>query len=131
MEKKITRKEFLQQLAALGLLSVGAGTVLTSCGKKEEKPAAETETPPAAETTPNEGEAMNDPCTDVSGLTEAELKMRQSLQYVGESPYPEKLCDNCQFWVAPAEGETCGTCKIVKGPINPKGHCTSWAAKQG
>jgi hypothetical protein len=55
--------------------------------------------------------------------------MRQTLQYVEESPDPEKLCSNCQLYVAPEEGAACGGCQIIKGPIAPGGYCTSWAQK--
>ncbi len=131
MSEKITRKEFLKKLSMFGIVSVGAGTFMASCGGKktqeEQQPATEQAAPPADTSSMQEA---SDPCTDLTGLTDAEIKMRETLQYVGKSPYPDKRCDNCQFWIPAAEGEVCGGCKILKGPINAAGHCTSWAAKQ-
>jgi hypothetical protein len=40
-----------------------------------------------------------------------------------------KLCSSCQQFVPSAAANTCGTCKILKGPINPKGYCKSFVAK--
>ena len=56
--------------------------------------------------------------------------MRNSLQYVDNSPYPEKLCKNCEFW-QPEGAAECGGCQLIKGPIHPMGYCTSWVAMQG
>lgn len=68
-------------------------------------------------------------CEDTSSLTPAELQLRQSLQYMTVSPHADKRCDNCQPFVAGPDPQSCGTCVIVKGPIDPKGYCNSWAAK--
>jgi hypothetical protein len=68
-------------------------------------------------------------CEDTSSLTPAELQLRQSLQYTTVSPHADKRCDNCQPFVAGPDPQSCGTCAIVKGPIDPKGYCNSWAAK--
>ena len=43
-------------------------------------------------------------------------------------PSADKDCANCVQYVEAAPN-TCGGCKLVKGPINPKGYCLSWAAK--
>jgi len=68
-------------------------------------------------------------CTNTSSLTDEEVKARQTLEYADKSPDPQKMCDNCQQFILPPSGKGCGTCKVVKGPINPKGHCKSWLAK--
>ncbi len=129
MKKGLTRKEFLQQLGILGAASAGAVTFLSSCGGNNKQPAEGSnnqQTPKSVDNKANQG----DPCTDVSNLSEADLQNRKNLEYVGSSPYPDKRCDNCNFYIAPTGSEPCGTCQVVKGPINPKGHCTAWVANQ-
>jgi hypothetical protein len=123
MKETLNRKEFLERISMLCIGVVGAGTVFTSCGKKEE-PEAKTETPAAAE------KQVEDPCGDLSGLTEDEKAIRDTFKYVAQSPDPNKLCTNCQFWSVPKEGENCGGCQIIKGPINPDGYCNQWLQKQ-
>ena len=119
----MTRKEFLQALGLFGFATLSGGSLLSSCGQKEE--AMQTARQPAkAKPAPKK---PADPCADVSGLNEAELKMRnETLKYVARSPEANKLCDNCKFWEPPTAGEFCGGCELIKGPINPKGYCTSW-----
>ena len=69
-------------------------------------------------------------CTDTSSLTATEQATRTNLAYVDTSPHGEtKDCANCNFYTAAGENQ-CGTCTLMKGPINPKGYCNSWAAKQ-
>ena len=57
-----------------------------------------------------------------------DLQIRNTLGYVDKSVEADKTCSNCvQFNTG---GDTaCGTCKVVKGPINPGGYCKSWGAK--
>ncbi len=105
-EPIFTRRDLLKKSAALGALAFGAG-VAVACDHKPKEPH----------------------CSDVSALTPDEATARTTLEYVEKSPDPQKYCDNCQQFVVPAEGKACGTCKVVKGPINPKGHCKSWLAK--
>jgi hypothetical protein len=68
-------------------------------------------------------------CEDTSSLTPAELQMRQTLQYTASSPHADKRCENCQPFTAGPDPQSCGSCVIVKGPIDPKGYCNSWAAR--
>ncbi len=127
MKSDMTRKEFLNVLL-FGLAAGTAGGILASCAKKEEAAKA----PPAAsrpQATPKPAAA--DACSDLSGLTELDIKMRnETLKYVTTSPDPAKRCDNCKFWVAEAEGQPCGTCTLVKGPIHPAGYCISWFTRE-
>lgn len=119
--KDVSRRDFLLRASALGAAAVGGSSLIAACGGKESAP--QTAAPPAA------SEAVADAgCNDLSGLTEQEKQMRGALQYVEVSPDPEKRCDNCQLYIAPEEGVACGSCKILKGPVAPGGHCTSWAA---
>ena len=115
------RRDFLKRLSAAGLLGVGASTVLSACGGGESggqdaEPEAEAEASMAAEG-----------CMDTSGLTEQEITSRTQLGYVDESPNPEELCSNCALWLPVPEGETCGGCNLIKGPIHPDGWCISYA----
>jgi len=113
-QKNMTRKEFMRKLTMLGAGFVGAFSFLSSC-KKSDKGEQE------AKTT-----ITDDPCGDLSALTADEKKMRNDFEYVAQSPYPEKLCDNCALWVEPEAGKFCGGCEIMAGPIHPKGYCNAW-----
>ena len=69
-------------------------------------------------------------CDDVSGLNTADKQLRSAQNYVDKSTFgDEKNCANCQFFKTGGEDQ-CGTCTLIKGPINPGGNCDSWAAKQ-
>lgn len=122
MDNKMNRKEFLQKLGLLGIVGVGGTAVLNSCGG-ESKEAAKPPAPAAAKT-------GDDPCGDLTGLTDIDKATRKNLQYAAKSTDPKKECDICNFWVKPEAGNTCGACQLVKGPINPKGSCISFAPKQ-
>jgi len=69
-------------------------------------------------------------CTDTAGLTAAERTVRTSLGYVDQSLEAAKVCEGCQLY-QPAGPDGCGGCLVVKGPIHPRGYCTSWVKKQG
>ncbi|NNE71896.1 MAG: hypothetical protein HKN29_16245 [Rhodothermales bacterium] len=116
-----SRRDFLKRFSAAGAIGISASTVLAACGGGESaEPAAEA---PAA-AAPAEG------CMDTTGLTEQEIAMRDSLQYVDVTPDPEKNCLNCSLYLAAAEGAACGGCNLLKGPIAPNGYCISWAPAQ-
>jgi hypothetical protein len=104
-DDKLSRREILQRSAALSLLGV-AGAALAAC-KSEPKALA---------------------CTDTMSLSSADAQVRVSLQYVDNSVEAGKMCSACQQFI-PAAPDQCGTCKVVKGPINPKGYCKSFVAK--
>lgn len=128
-QKELSRRDFLLRTSALGAVALGSGAILSACGggqEQAEAPAAMEEAMPAEEPM-----AAASACDDLSGLTEADIQMRQTLQYVAESPKPDQLCSNCQLYVAPEGDAACGGCQIIKGPIAPGGYCTSWAAKVG
>jgi len=106
MSEKMNRKEFLKKLPLIGIAFVGGGLLLQSCGQSK---------------------TDEDPCSDLSKLTEEEKQTRKDFEYVAKSPFPDKLCSNCELWIAPGEGKVCGGCEIMQGPINPNGYCTAWA----
>ncbi len=104
----VSRRDFLHQSLLLGGLAAGSAAVLGSaCGSG--------------------GGTLA--CMDTTGLTDAEKAMRNQLQYADRSPDPTKVCSGCRFFVANASANACGTCTLVKGPISPAGHCTSWVVK--
>lgn len=104
----ISRRRFLERLGRWGTL--GAAATFAACGA--------------------DARTVSASCDDVSGLTEQERRTRESLQYVDASPIENKVCDNCEFWVATEPNTTCGSCQLVKGPIHPSGYCTSWVPQR-
>ncbi|WP_397547454.1 high-potential iron-sulfur protein [Rhodothermus marinus] len=123
-DKRVTRRDFLLRVGALGLAGLGGSALLSACGggqqqQQQSGAASESGTSASAELT----------CTDVSGLTPEEIQMRESLQYTDHSPYPDKTCSNCQLFIPPENPNQCGACQLVKGPIHPNGYCTSWVQK--
>ena len=66
-------------------------------------------------------------CDDLSKTSEAEVKKRVGFGYVEESPMPEKHCKNCQLYLPPKEGQSCGGCALFKGPVFENAYCTYWA----
>jgi hypothetical protein len=99
--RDLSRREFLKQSGGLALLGLGA-SFLQACGGKAE------------------------PCSDLSGLSEADKQTRVTFAYRAETLIPAKRCDNCNFWQPPAAGQDCGGCTLVKGPITAAGYCNSW-----
>jgi hypothetical protein len=105
MVEEISRRELLK----LGAAAVGAAAALSgtaACGK--------------------EAKALS--CSDTTSLSAADAQVRTSLAYVDHSVEAGKSCSKCQQFIAAAPG-TCGTCKVVKGPINPDGYCKSFVLK--
>src|SRR5580698_1075170 len=103
MDNKLSRRDVMQQGAALSAFVV-FGTAACS------KPA------PLV-------------CTDTTGIAPAEVQARTALAYVDLSTEPGKTCNGCQQFLPAPKPATCGTCKVVKGPINPAGNCKSFVAK--
>jgi hypothetical protein len=105
MESKVTRRQALRKGAEVGAFALlGA----TACSKDAPKTVM---------------------CTDTTGLSATDLQIRETvLAYVEVSATPGKNCSNCQQFI-PGAPDACGTCKIVKGPINPGGNCKSFLAK--
>lgn len=110
---KINRKNFFKRAAFLGVTSLSLPAILESCGGNSNK------------TNPS-----TDPCTDTSGLTADQLQTRKTFQYMGKSPHDDKYCSICNFFIKPKGNAHCGTCQVVKGPINPEGYCNSFMKKQ-
>ena len=126
--KDITRRDFIQRVTLFGAAGLGAGSLLAACGGEQPAPTP-SETPTAAPEP--SAAAQRFTCMDTAGLTEKDVKMRTALKYVDKSAQAGKQCDNCAFWLNPAEGSPCGTCQTVKGPIHPEGYCKIWAQRTG
>jgi hypothetical protein len=105
-EKK-TRREVLASSVALGC-GLATTAFLAACGKEKAKELS---------------------CNDTIGMPPADLATRENNAYVDHAPDPAKQCSGCQLYQAKAEGQ-CGGCTVVKGPINPKGYCKLFTAKQ-
>jgi hypothetical protein len=106
MDDKCSRRDVLQRGAAFGVLAAFGAA---ACGK--------------------ERHALS--CMDTSALAPADLALRTStaVAYADSAVDLGKPCDRCQhFLPAPVAGD-CGACKVVKGPINPKGGCKLFVAK--
>lgn len=115
----LSRRRFLRTIGRLGVS--GGLVVLTACSSDSSESAG-TET-----TDRDQVAAGGDPCSDLSELSASEKKTREAVGYVKEAPDPTTRCDNCQFWLPPDEGDPCGGCVVVPGPIHAGGYCNSWA----
>jgi len=110
----ITRRE------ALTLLSTAAAAFLAAC--------REDTTPALREKARAQGASLD--CSDVAFLTAAELGTRTSNEYRQHHEIPDQFCLSCLNYVPPPKEGTCGTCKTVKGPINPDGWCKQWTQRR-
>ena len=106
-DRTVTRREVIRLLLA-SAVAVPAAAIM-GCSKKEG------------------GGGLT--CTDTAGLTEQEVGMRKTMQYVDKSPDAVKKCSGCALYKAAAAAGSCGGCQLLKGPIHPDGYCTSFAAK--
>lgn len=105
-ESPIDRRSLLRRagggLALLVLAPLAAAT--EGCGKKELS------------------------CADTAGLSFADAQTRTTLAYTDHALDPNKPCRACRQFRSAGE-RSCGSCEVVKGPINPGGGCRSWAAR--
>ena len=123
-----SRRAFLGRATALG-----AVLGLAACGGGDEgaEPSEAVEAPEGAAATADVEAAE---CPSFDALTEADLNTYEALGYVDESPFPEQLCNNCQFYILPEGDSPCGKCQILaagQGPVAPEGYCNSWVAMAG
>lgn len=127
----MNRKNFLKSMA-LGAASTSM--LVAACGGDAPK----TETTTAPETTPEAAPAAAEAapaatasgeCNDLTGLAEADVKQRESVEYVVKSADPAKNCANCRFMQVGTQPNGCNGCQLFKGPVNPEGNCKSWFKK--
>lgn len=83
---------------------------------------------PAALVACQRAEALPASCDDTTLSAEAQ-KTRATLGYVEASPYADKSCSACEKFVAPKASGQCGSCKLLDGPIHPRGWCKAFAPK--
>lgn len=103
MSTKIKRRDALRRLAVISTAAVIPGWLL-ACSKKES-------------------------CLDVTGLSPEEVRARnETAKYVEQTMDATKRCSICTQYV-PAAPDKCGSCKVVKGPVNADGNCNLFAAK--
>ncbi len=110
------RKKFLVRLFIPIGLVFGISYTHTSCkGKVIEN---------------HEGAAPEDTdCTDLSGLSDAELKNREGFGYESVASLPERSCRNCKLFLPPSKDKPCGSCLLFKGPVSEQGSCIQFAPK--
>lgn len=118
---KSSRRAFLQRMS----FAAAAGSLLASCRFKAPDEAE------AAAMNLTSGDHAAFSCTDISNLTEKQIQTRKALEYVEDSPHADKRCNNCRLFEPPGEGDECGGCQVVPGPIHPKGYCTAWISAAG
>lgn len=121
-DQNSSRRDFLQKLAALGTAGVITPAVLSACGGGGENGGTAGQNGDVAE--------ADFSCTDTSGLTEQQVQQRQNSEYTDDSPHEDRLCNNCQLYTEPEEGEQCGGCQVIPGPIHPEGWCNLWVPQQ-
>jgi hypothetical protein len=115
MTGKYNRRIFFKRYLSISFGFLGGGLIILSCDAKKN-------------TTRDEHSVnFNIPCNDLSGLSENDLKIRENLGYVHESPIPDNKCNNCNLWIPPVTEHVCGGCMLFKGPVNSTGYCTYWA----
>lgn len=138
--KKMNRKSFIKKAGVLSLTAVSGAALLASCGgssSESDNSTVENATDPApssespAVEAPSQTQASVD-CSEYNQeLTEADLNMRQNLEYVEESPKEDQLCNNCRFWLPDKFEGSCGGCQLLaNGAVNPQGWCRSWVTQQ-
>ena len=129
---ELSRRSFIERLSFAGLVG-GVGAWVAGCGGASENGDASDAADASGSGGVSDATDMaadeSFSCMDTSGLEEADITMRTTLQYTDTSPMPDKDCENCVLYVQPAAGSNCGTCQTVKGPIHPLGYCTIWAAQ--
>ena len=106
--QKITRRSVLVrsvQFPAAGFVALTFG----ACGERQ-------------------SEVRGEVCADPTVLSQGELSLRESLQYVEIYEDTDQVCGKCLFFTT-GENSFCGQCQIFSGPANPNGHCTSWSLR--
>ena len=118
--KDYSRRKFINKCLSTGSLFLGSAAFLNSCGTNESS---------GNKNESKKQSTSEDPCNDLSGVSDEEIKKRQSLGYVTKSPTPDNFCGNCGLHIPPKPNEKCSGCLLFKGPVHYEGHCVQWAAK--
>lgn len=123
----LSRRDFLQRAAIMGVAVAGAGAILSACDKGGS--GASSGAAPGAAPSGSAPQAASLDCTDVSGLSDPQKATRTNNAYVEKTAIPAQDCANCALYTLPKEEGGCGGCAVVAGPINPAGWCKLWVAQ--
>jgi hypothetical protein len=121
----VSRRGFLKRVVFIGAAGLIVPGLLSACSN--EGSVERTEPDPSGNAM-EQGAEVTTACPATAELSAQDKATRQSLNYVDESPEPEKFCANCRFFKQPAATAACGGCEIVGGPIAAKGYCNTWVA---
>jgi hypothetical protein len=72
---------------------------------------------------------LPDRCQVIADLPTDDAKLRSTLGYQEQTPFPDKTCETCTQYVQPSVKDGCGSCKLMKGSVHPLGYCKSFALK--
>lgn len=118
--KDHSRRKFINKCLNSGSLLLGSILFLNCRGTNESSPGTKSED--------KKPSISDDPCNDLTGISDAEIKKRQSLGYVKQSTVPDNSCGNCALYIPAKPEKKCGGCILFKGPVYTEGHCVQWAA---
>ena len=118
--KDYSRRKFINKCFSSGSVLLGSVLFLNCRGTNESSSGNE-----SGHKKPS---ISDDPCNDLTSLSDGELKKRQSLGYVKQSTVPDNSCGNCALYIPAKSEKKCGGCILFKGPVYIEGHCVQWAA---
>jgi len=122
MEQFISRRSALKKTleASLGIVGVSAISqlILSSCQSCKNNNQHESHEALSAN--------FSDSCALDTNLSDEDHVRRNTLKYVDQTPISTRTCDNCKLYTNATAGSFCGGCKVLPGPIHPKGYCNSW-----
>ena len=116
MSEVNSRRLFLQKCFSSVLQLAFVSFIIESCTSKKNEEKKE-----------NKTATSSDPCSDYSEIGKDDIKKRESLGYMQKAPTENKHCGNCNLWLPPVAGNTCGKCLLFKGPVPAGAYCTYWA----
>lgn len=116
MKENINRRIFIAKTMVSGAAVIVGAQILSGCQSDDKSGKSSDEDPLDVAS-----------CDDLSKVSGAEVEKRDGFGYVEESPMPDKECRNCNLYLPPREGQTCGGCALFKGPVFEEGYCTYWA----
>jgi len=64
-----------------------------------------------------------------AGRASAQAKADKKAMQYQEQPKNGQECDQCMHWIPGPKPDAQGQCKVVEGPINPKGWCAAFVKK--
>ena len=116
--KNYSRRKFINKCFKIGSLFLGGALFLNCRGTNES----------SSNASENKLQStLEDSCNILTGVSEGEIKKRQSLGYVEQSAVPNSSCGNCALFIPPKSNEKYGRCILFKGPVYVEGHCVQWA----